>query len=205
MVQSEQAVPQTPGLSFRQKRRQPIQVDTGRPSPSRAAASIPRTPTTPRPKEGLRGLYQDQRSTEHTSRPSSSYKSPTTSKLLRQPGTRTVIAPQRDSSRFAQTSSSEKLRTSSSEALRSDNKAPTEYQKSLPPPVPMTVAEDLMTEPDSQKWWKDVREVRSTTNGQLADLVNSQRGPPPSNFLFNAAEDEEQFIKKANSYLHKRR
>jgi predicted nucleic acid-binding Zn-ribbon protein len=199
-------------------------LSTRRPSTARASVT-PRTPTTPAPKDGLRELYREIKSVDRPSqvRPSSSHRSPTSSRPSRfsEAESPFINPPQRRSSQyFSQqsydqpaTSSSEKLKASSSEGLRTDT-APTEYQPSIPPP-PSVETEDLMSLPDTERWWKQVQAVHrpaapaNIALAALADGTTSRRsryptGAPNLN-LFNPAEDEDAFMNRAKCYMPKRK
>jgi uncharacterized small protein (DUF1192 family) len=193
-------------------------IITERPVTAKVGAVAPRTPTTPVVDKGLRAFYLEPKSIEKPSRPSTSYKSPSPLKGSKHQdaGSPYVMPPPRDSSRSAHTSSSEKLNATSSEALRTETapseyaeSVPTEYAESLPPP-PSIISEPDLTEPDSSKWWKDTRKIRTTSGRRpshgLEALASGPMAPSGSEFggapsLFNASEGEDQFMTKAQRFM----
>lgn len=206
--QSVKSVTRTPSQRNKKIPPQPSPLNT---APHSSSLS-PRTPTSGTQQEGLRGLFREYRTIERSSRPSSSYKSPTESRSSRRSHTTRTppVPPQRDSSRLAQTSSSEGLGTET---------APSEYHEPSLPPPPSVDNEDLISI-DSQRWWKDVRGVRSLRElpadgsnwaegiAALATGPRKNRHPPGDierDFFFNGAEDEDQFMKRAHSYMPKRK
>ncbi|KAF2654922.1 hypothetical protein K491DRAFT_716689 [Lophiostoma macrostomum CBS 122681] len=200
-------------------------LTTERPATATVSTVAPRTPTTPVVDKGLRGYYREPKSLEKPTRPSTSYKSPSPLKGFQhgQAESPRLLQPQRDSSHSAHTSSSEKLKASSSETLKTEtapseyaDSVPTEYAESIPPP-PSLISEPELTEPDSGKWWKDTRKIRTTSGRRpshgLEALANGPMVPNGNEFggapsLFNASEGEDQFMTKAQRYMayggHKR-
>lgn len=204
---------------------QPPMLVTERPATASGTVAAPRTPTTPGADHGLRGLYREPKSTDKSARPSTSYKSPSPLKGSRHQhaASHYITSPQQNSSRSAHTSSNEGLRVTSNESLRTESalseyteSAVPEYAESIPPP-PSIISEPELTEPDSGKWWKDTRKIRTTSGYRpslgLEALANGPRTPNVPNGLvvddlggapnlFNGAEDEDRFIKKATDYTY---
>lgn len=202
----------TPGRRQGMMYQQLTPLNTTRHSSRRVTGVPPKTPTTPGTEEGLRGLFRVNQAMERDSGSSPSYKSPIPSYRSRvsTKGSPSVVAPQRDSSRFAHTSSSERLKNSSSEELQSET-APSEYPDSVPPP-PSVVTDDLISHPDKDKWWKNTSGYRSANthaHGALVALAGGSKNSRPSGNtdfdLFNGAETEDEFLRRANAYMPKRK
>jgi hypothetical protein len=97
--------------------------------------------------------------------------------------------------------------------------APPEYSQS-PAPTPSVRSDDLKGRPDPDRWWKGVGAVRSVVNQDQSPIARTAQLPPAyapachvkaalsprrpeRDLLFNAAEDEEQFIQKVKGSGYK--
>jgi myosin heavy subunit len=173
----------------------------------------PTTPRTPVSNHGLRGYYRESRTTErpsYTSFCTHSTPSPARSLETALPST----GPRQSTARIPQTPSNERIKTPMREQFRPEAPPP-EYPQSLPPPASV-ISDDLTSRPDPDRWWKGVGGVRSVVDqGQIQNGGTPQKAPmqtaashlknnPPlplarpteRDVIFNASEDEEQFIKK---------
>lgn len=193
-----------------------------------AAVNSSTTPTTPT-SDGLRGMFRDGLSLDtstRNSRPSSSYaKSPLDSKTSKASRESDRIAPPaRGSSRHAPTSSSsEHLKTEPS----TDAQTEVSETSELPPP-PSLISEDMTSELDAvrrDRWWKNVDRLHSNNvephSARQRSFLQSAAvealrpdagvrgtGQQPylqKDFIFNGAEDEEMFLRKAQGYMPRRR
>jgi uncharacterized small protein (DUF1192 family) len=150
-------------------------------------------------KDGLRGVYHDNRPMEIPFRSSPGFQSPTSSRGPRYPefpSLETVSAPRRESSTPARNNPEQERASSHGSYSLTET-----YAESMPPP-PSMISEDLTSRPDPEKWWKDVHNVRSVAERDI------NTAPPfvmERNFLFNDAEDEEQFMRKAKGYMPRRK
>ncbi|KAF2465418.1 uncharacterized protein BDR25DRAFT_345993 [Lindgomyces ingoldianus] len=192
-------VKRTPGR-HRSQGNEPAPVRAVQENPSRPGTSTPRTPTSA--KGGLRELFHSGHSLSG-SRPTSSYKSPTAFKASRTPDAQpsSLFAPPRHSSRFAPTSSS-------AEQLRIETDS-SEWAE-IPPP-PSVISEDLTTEIDPrEEWWKRDKRLEHPGARSLfapSPLVGSRAMPASlgTDFLFNATEGEDEFIKRTQNHLSRKR
>jgi hypothetical protein len=174
------------------------------------------------------------RAPEHKSRPEHVTRTRTRQPSIDIP----IMPPQRQSSRFAQTSSSDTLHQTPHPSTPAHhhhtlgNKSSSEYSihsspPALPSPPALSVdASDAVTTspittprlPDTEKWWRDTQRVASSS--ACGSGVNSISANPPvsgvyssgtrrrereprvgeTNFLFNAAEDEDAFMRRTRSF-----
>ncbi|KAF2009213.1 hypothetical protein BU24DRAFT_84875 [Aaosphaeria arxii CBS 175.79] len=178
-------------------------------SPAKSSSTAPRTPTGP--KEGLRRMFKEGRVVER-SRPPSNHPSPTLShkasiySALPSPSQTSVTSLPSTDNHIPQLSSGERLRGSSSADALHSTPAPPEISYPVPPSV---TTDDLTSEVDyREKWWKDVRNVYPHNRG-AAESTHATRPSGGSgmqrDFFFNGAENEDQFMRRAQGYMPRRK
>ncbi|KAF2271573.1 uncharacterized protein EI97DRAFT_462694 [Westerdykella ornata] len=219
VIPTEADIPESPISTARPatpvpNRRQRVPEQQQRPRNASTASSIrstssPRTPsvgTTAAP-DGLRGIYREHRATKAQQHASSG---------LRRSSSSNSSTP----SRHAHPSS----KSPSPSILSETASIATSSALSIPPP-PSILSEDTLPVPDKEKWWRDVRGVRTIAPQTGSGTGTRRNSPTPAqmqtqrlrslhvgaspdqgrhveetNFLFNPAEDEEEFLEKARGY-----
>lgn len=229
VIPTEADIPESPvatrPVSPVQNRRQRV-AEPGRSTPQNGSTrssirstSTPRTPTTGAP-DGLRGVYREHGAVKDQQHASSSQRSSTQSlhsnhskgsiprPVLARPST-----PLRMLTRAASYTAPRTPSPDASSIISETTSIATSAAPSIPPP-PSIISEDTAPLPDKERWWRDVRGVRSvapraqpTTPMQMQRLHglnavgSGDRGRPVDemNFLFNPAEDEEAFLEKTRA------
>jgi hypothetical protein len=184
--------------------------------------AAPRTPT--ETGDGLRGMFRGGLTLDtsvRNSQPTSNYNnSPLETRASRPPrALERPTPPARQSSKnAAKMNSQEQLRELAKEELGPDNQLedeeePSEWAEIPPPP---SIISDLTTELDNdprEQWWRNMDSLQySTPKDKAYALSLAMVGPRPptegtsrapymeTDFFFNGAEDEDQFMRRAKSY-----
>ncbi|KAF2728053.1 hypothetical protein EJ04DRAFT_120038 [Polyplosphaeria fusca] len=184
-------------------------LDTGRAS----HRSIPTTPKTPTgPKDGLRDLFRSGRSVgtpgiSHTRKSTT----PSKSSGASDSGHHSAFSPP------ARQSSRHQTQTGFSERSASVQNLSAEWEAPEMPPAPSIVTDDAPSEADPrERWWKDLRNYPQQPDRGARDAIamasqatassaRGRRSELSGDFLFNMAEDEEQFIARAHQHMGGRR